>query len=119
MPEITKSVGDGGANAKHDVTLVEALLHLVKNAKNKSYYTGTWDGVPGNGLKSAITTFQTDKSLVAPPTPPGKPPTPGVWEKAGFVDVNSKTMKALVAALTAAHGTKYDNLRALTDTKVI
>src|SRR5262249_32132859 len=74
MPEITKSVGKGGSNTNHAVPLVEALPRLVKNAKNVPYYAGTGEGSYGMGLETAITPSQTDKTLIAPPTPPGKFP---------------------------------------------
>jgi peptidoglycan hydrolase-like protein with peptidoglycan-binding domain len=115
MPELTGSVGTAGDNKKHDVTLVEAMLRLVKNAKKVSYYKGTWDGSFGGGLKTAITAFQTDNGLLGASTTAAPP---GATEKSGLVALNSKTFKALADALAKQNAGKYDALRVLPDTKV-
>jgi hypothetical protein len=55
MPDILNTVGAGGANNKHDVAMVQAMLKIVKNAKNQAYLKGNYDGVYGNDTKQAIT----------------------------------------------------------------
>jgi hypothetical protein len=138
MPELTGSVGEKGDNKRHDVTLVEAILRLVKNAKNVSYYQGTWDGAHGKNLKKAITSFQTDKGLLTatpatlpatlpaakpgakPPSPPATlPATLPAAEQAGLVGKDSKTFKALVQALHDEHAGAYDGIRVLPNTKMV
>jgi hypothetical protein len=63
VPELTKSVGDGGANLKHDVALVRAMLLLVKDAKGAPYLAGPYDGTYSDAVKGAIAAFQRDWKL--------------------------------------------------------
>lgn len=37
MPDIKDSVGEGGSNQVHDVALLQAMLRVVKDAKNAPY----------------------------------------------------------------------------------
>jgi hypothetical protein len=94
MPDIHNSVGVGGANSKHDVAMVQAMLKIIKNAKNQSYLKGNYDGVYGNDTKQAIIAFQADYNLV-PATPlPGK-------DKQGMVVKAGKTIQKLTQLLPA------------------
>jgi hypothetical protein len=60
VPDLRASVGDTGANAVHDVALVQAMLQAIKDAKGAAYFgknTGTYDAA----TKTAIIAFQTDQ----------------------------------------------------------
>lgn len=106
MPDIKESVGEGGTNRVHDVALVQAMLTVIKNAKNKAYLND-YDGKPGPATKGAIIQFQTDQGLLKPaakpasggaaPTAPAPPAAAG--EKEGLIDKGSATLAKMVAAL--------------------
>ena len=102
MPDLRGSVGEKGANAVHDVALVQAMLRVVKDAKGVAYfgnYTGTYDAA----TKTAIIAFQTDQKLIAAPGANLDPAAAAKLDKTGLVDRNSATLKALSAALPATH----------------
>ncbi len=64
MQNLTGTVGEGGANARHDVALVKALLVLARRPANldpmKPAYLGAIDGDCGDTTKAAIRRFQED-----------------------------------------------------------
>ena len=71
MQPLTRTVGDGGANARHDVALVQAILvHTQRPAnldvRRPTYLKGGIDGTCGNITKQAIRQFQTDQVFVGP-----------------------------------------------------
>lgn len=71
MQDLTGTVGEGGANARHDVALVQAILRLVSrplrlDPRGARYLAGTIDGDCGNGTKGAIRQFQYDQVFVGP-----------------------------------------------------
>jgi len=96
MPDIKDSVGDSGTNIVHDVAMVQAMLTVIKDAKNNPYLPD-YDGKPGPATTKAITAFQTDQGLVAKPGVPDA----GATEKAGLVAKASTTLAKMVAALPA------------------
>jgi peptidoglycan hydrolase-like protein with peptidoglycan-binding domain len=115
MPEVKKSVGDGGDNQVHDVALVQAMLVVVKNAKSAAYlappYTGTYDA----GTKAAIAAFQQDHKLIEPPNYKPDAKNPAKFDKAAFVGVNSETLKQLTKALPA----DYQEMRIIENTRTV
>ena len=118
MPNLQGTVGAGGGNAVHDVSLVQVMLHVVKNAKGQAYYTPNYTGTYGDDVKTAIIAFQTDKGIIAPPPVKGKavpPPVIGVNETPGLVGPNSKTYQTLIQNLPAA----YSRIRAMPNLKTI
>lgn len=70
MPDIKESVGVGGRNQTHDVALVQAMLRIVKDAKQQPYLGADYDGVYGEVTRKAIVRFQDDHKLAQPPQPP-------------------------------------------------
>jgi hypothetical protein len=133
MPDIKESVGHGGINRGHDVSMVQVLLQIVKNAKGHAYLGASYDGAYGNVTKQAIIAFQKDQKLIAADkAPPAggqakgpiavKGPAPVaaaaakvVTEKEGFVAPAGPTMQKLNAMLPAT----YAGIRVIADTKVV
>ena len=66
MPEIEDSVGEAAKNNASDVAIVQAMLVLVKNAKNAPYLA-SYDGDYGHHTRDAIIAFQNDQIFVAQP----------------------------------------------------
>lgn len=107
MVDINKSVGDNGENKSNDIAIIQLMLRLAKNAKGQSYYTGGYNGIYDQNLKSAIISFQQDQKLIAEKTTatnkgkqgPVAPPVPLLTEKPGLVTPNSKTFSSLNAKL--------------------
>lgn len=95
MPDIFGTVGEGAANKSHDVALVQAMLRVVKDAKNQPYLAGKYDGVYGPQTKDALLRFQTQHKLVPPPA--------GSGDKNSFVAPGGPTMQKLNAMLPATH----------------
>ena len=139
MPDIKDSAGEGGVNKTHDVAMVQAMLRIVKNAKNVPYLGGNYDGFYGGITKTAIITFQTDHKLAATPQPQavktGKLATgaaaswsaatgataaagaavAGAVEKLGFVAPGGPTIQKLAAMLPADR----KDLRIIENTKTV
>ena len=69
MQLITGSVGENGANALSDSALVQAILLKIQRAATPTVpaapYLSSYDGVVGNGTKTAIRNFQTDHVFVS------------------------------------------------------
>jgi hypothetical protein len=110
MPRLTGTVGNRGANAAHDVALVQAILHVIKNRAGESYYPAAYDGICGTRTLDAISRFKSDHQLG--PTPitaaasigPQRssfvgPPAPGPAP----IDNNSQTWRDMVAALPSEY----------------
>jgi len=95
MPNITDSVGEGGANKRHDVAIVQLMLQLIKDASNNPYFAGEYNGAYGATTKTAIAAFQKGQKLL--PASPGNPAKTGAMpavapaEKEGFIGVSSQT----------------------------
>ena len=102
MPDLRGSVGEKGANATHDVALVQAMLVLVKDAKGTAYF-GNYTGAYDAATKTAIIAFQTDQKLIAAPGAKLDPAALAKLDKPGVIEKNSATLKALNQALPATH----------------
>ena len=107
MPDIKDSVGEGGANAVHDVALVQAMLRVVKDAKGQSYLGGNYDGVYGAQTKAAIGRFQGDQKLV--------PPAPGAKDGKTLIAAAGPTIQKLSAMLPPPYG----EMRVIEKTKTV
>ena len=110
MPTLTNSVGDTGANAKHDVALVQLMLRLAKNSKGVSYYGTNYTGAYDTATKTAIAAFQKDNNIQTVDTPTAK-----ATEKSGLLQPSSKTFAKLNAALPA----KYVDMRIIPNTNLV
>lgn len=111
MATIDGSVGDGGTNAKHNVAIIQLMLHLVKNAKGQPYYAGAYSGTYDPGTKTALAQFQKDQKIA---TWTAKAPAPNA-EKAGCVVPGSNTFAKLNSALPAA----YADIRIIPNTTTV
>jgi hypothetical protein len=85
MAELTGSVGLGGANAPHDVRLVQLMLRLISRKLGGSYFPDDHSGRFTGRLQEAIATFQQTEGVQG--------------ETAGLVAAGGRTWKALVARL--------------------
>lgn len=112
MVSIDGSVGDGGANAKHDVAIVQLMLHLIKNAKGASYYAGNYSGTYDTGTKDALAAFQKDQKV---PVAPAKGAAKVGDEKSAFVSPTSGTLTKLNAALPGP----YAGIRIIPNTSTV
>ena len=76
MQLISGSVGDGGANAKSDVALVQAILVKTQRPATPKTpagsYLGNYDGDCGKNTKAAIRFFQDDNVFVSADGKPAK-----------------------------------------------
>jgi len=115
MAEIKGTVGDGGANAKHDVALVQLMLRLVANKKGVPYYNQAYTGTYDTATKDALAAFQKDQSINTAVA--AKAPAPGAApaEKSGLVAAGSNTFAKLNGALPA----KYASMRIIPNTTTV
>ena len=103
MADIKDSVGVAGAkNLVHDVSLVQAMLKVIKNTKGAAYLKSNYDGIYGNDTKTAIINFQTDKKLIKEEKK-GEKKAAAAADKSGFISANGPTIKALNQNLPATH----------------
>lgn len=69
MQLITASVGENGTNSINDSALVQAILLKTQStataARPAGPYLSSYDGVVGNGTKTAIRNFQTDHVFIS------------------------------------------------------
>ena len=69
MQLITGSVGENGVNSLSDSALVQAILLKTRSVATPTRpaapYLSTYDGVVGNGTKTAIRNFQTDHVFIS------------------------------------------------------
>lgn len=93
MADIKDTVGEGGTNAVHDVALVQAMLRVVKNAKQQSYFGGDYDGIYEKNTKAAIESFQAEQKLLPPTGKDGKT----------LLAIGGPTIQKLNAMLPATH----------------
>lgn len=115
MQSIIGSVGENGANSLSDSALVQAILLKTQRvaAPNRpaAPYLSSYDGVVGNGTKTAIRNFQTDhvfvsadgtRSAVVPNATAGLvSPGDATWTKLlEKVDPLFKDMRVLVGGKT-------------------
>lgn len=95
MPSLTGNVGAGALNRKHDVSLIQAMLRVIKNPKGQPYATFSYDGTcsPTGATVNAIKAFQNDhKTNAGPPV-----------ETAGKIEINGKTFQKMIELLPATH----------------
>ncbi len=104
MPTITNSVGDTGTNKTHDVSLVQAMLRVIKK-NGAAYLGGNYDGSYGPITKKAITKFQNDYKLVGPKSA----------DMLGKIMPNGETMKKMNASLPQA----FNDMRVIANTKTV
>ncbi|MDZ7638103.1 MAG: M15 family metallopeptidase [Bryobacterales bacterium] len=108
MADIKDSVGEQAANKEHDVAMVQAMLRVVKDAKNQPYLAGNYDGSYGKLTKAAIASFQNDHKLAAAKPGPGQ-------DLQGIVSAGGPTILKLDAMLPA----DYKDIRILPDTRTV
>lgn len=108
MADIKDSVGEQGTNKVHDIALVQAMLRLVKDAKNQPYLGGNYDGSYGKVTKAAIISFQNDHKLAAAKAGPGQ-------DTLGLVSSGGPTILKLNAMLSAEN----KEIRILPDTRTV
>lgn len=100
MQHLTGTVGEGGANARHDTALVQAMLALATRPPaldpSKSRYLDKIDGDCGNHTKAAIRRFQYDRVFV---DPSGRTSQAVTGATAGSVRDGDVTWTRLVAVL--------------------
>jgi peptidoglycan hydrolase-like protein with peptidoglycan-binding domain len=101
VPVLKGSVGEGGANAAHDVALIQVMLRVVKNAKGAVYFNNAYTGTYDAATKAAVIAFQTDQKLASAPGAKLDPAAAAKLDKTGFIDKGSATLKALSQALPA------------------
>jgi peptidoglycan hydrolase-like protein with peptidoglycan-binding domain len=111
MSDISSSVGENGANAAHDVALVQLFLRKVKNVKGVSYFQHDYSGVYSTQLKDAIAAFQADSGG----KPDGGAPDAGAPHKTGLIEPRSATWAKLIAAVP----TEFKNARTLPGVKIV
>jgi hypothetical protein len=93
MADIKDTVGEGGVNAVHDVALVQAMLRVVKDAKQQPYFGREYDGVYEKTTKAAIENFQAEQKLLPPAGKDGKT----------LLAIGGPTIQKLNAMLPATH----------------
>ena len=92
MPAISSSVGTGGANAPHDVMLVQLMLASLKKADMRPYFGQSYVAPYSPDTTSAIIAFQRT----------------GTGEPKGLISPGGATWKALSAAFAAAAPQRRD-----------
>ena len=116
MQAITGAVGDGAANAIHDVALIQAILVKTTRAaatgRVAAPYLASYDGVCGNGTKAAIRAFQADHVMVLNAAQQSVLNTNATD---GQVKPGDATWTALLAQVPA----DFANLRVLTNGKTV
>ncbi len=60
MVSLGSTVGDGAANQKHDVALVQAMLRVIRDREGHPYLTSAYDGKCDSRTITAIRAFQKD-----------------------------------------------------------
>jgi len=116
MQQLTGTVGEGGANARHDVALVQAMLVVTTRPSaldpKQSPYLDKIDGDCGNHTKDAIRQFQTDQVFVDPSGRVSRM-VPGATP--GLVREGDVTCTKLLSAVPAA----FKDLRVLAKSKIV
>ncbi|WP_046986491.1 hypothetical protein [Delftia tsuruhatensis] len=115
MPDIKDSVGEGGSNQVHDVALLQAMLRVVKDAKNAPYLGVDYDGSYGAQTRAALERFQNDHKLAAAKAAPGQPQAGGTKEALGLAAAGGATVAKLSAMLPASH----QNMRSANNSKTV
>ena len=115
MPDIKDSVGEGGSNQVHDVALLQAMLRVVKDAKNAPYLGVDYDGSYGAQTRAALERFQNDHKLAAAKAAPGQPQAGGAKEALGLAAAGGATVAKLSGMLPASH----QGMRAAQNSKTV
>jgi peptidoglycan hydrolase-like protein with peptidoglycan-binding domain len=116
MQLISGSVGANGANAVHDVALVQAILvktirpASADGARAAGPYLASYDGVYGNQTLASIKAFQTDNPPPRAAGATGAAPAP-----TGLIAPGDATWAALLLRVP----TDFANLRALPLSKIV
>lgn len=112
MQALSGSVGAGGANAVHDVALVQAiLLHITRPASTDrrravAPYLPSYDGTYGNATLLAIQAFQGDNP---PPRAPAAGPPVAAAAPSGLIAPGDATWAALLRLVP----TEFADMRVL------
>ena len=116
MQNLSANVGENGANLRHDVALVQAMLVLAQRPANldpgRAKYLAKIDGDCGNKTKAAIRQFQNDQVFVGPA---GNTSQAVAGATAGTVAPGDTTWTKLVAAMVAP----FAHLRVLVGSKTV
>src|SRR5256885_7642070 len=107
MPDIKDSVGEGGSNQVHDVALLQAMLRVVKDAKNAPYLGVDYDGSYGAQTRAALERFQNDHKLAAAKAAPGQPQAGGAKEALGLAAAGGATVAKLSGMLPASRSEEH------------
>ena len=116
MQALSGTVGDGGANARHDAALVQAMLVQAKRPAaldpKQPKYLGAIDGDFGGNSKGALRQFQNDQVFVSAD---GRTSVTVAGAKDGLVVAGDPTWLKLVAAMPA----DFADMRVLTGSKTV
>lgn len=116
MQNLSGTVGEHGANTRHDTALLQAILVLTRRPANldpqRSKYLAAIDGDCGERTKGAIRQFQYDQVFVAPGGGRSQA-VPGVT--AGLISPNDVTWKKMTAAVPDG----FTDLRVLNASKTV
>jgi peptidoglycan hydrolase-like protein with peptidoglycan-binding domain len=116
MQNLSGTVGERGANTRHDSALVQAILVLTRRPANldpqRSKYLAVIDGDCGDRTKGAIRQFQYDQVFVAPGGGRSKA-VPGVT--AGLISPDDVTWREMTAAMP----NEFNDLRVLNGSKTV
>jgi hypothetical protein len=117
MQTLSGTVGEAGANARHDTALVQAILLLTArpanlDPKQPKYLQGTIDGGYGGVTKAAIQQFQFDNVFV---DAGGNASQSVSGATAGLVTPGDATWTKMIAAVPA----EFADLRVLTGSKIV
>ena len=116
MQALSGTVGDGGANARHDAALVQAMLVQAKRPAaldpKQPKYLGAIDGDFGGNSKGALRQFQNDQVFVSAD---GRTSVAVAGAKEGLVVAGDPTWLKLVAAMPA----DFADMRVLTGSKTV
>lgn len=99
MADIKDTVGETAKNDTHDVTLVQAMLKVVKNKTGVAFLKSNYDGSYGPDTKQAITDFQNEHKLAQAKA------TATNADKLGYMTSNGPTIKKLSDSLPADYST--------------
>jgi len=116
MQSLSGTVGERGANARHDTALVQAILVATRRPADldprQARYLDTIDGDCGERTKRALRQFQNDRVFLGSGGLTSQA-VPGAV--AGLVGPGDPTWTALVAAVPA----EFADLRVLTGSKTV
>jgi hypothetical protein len=148
MPQIKRSVGEGGNNDMQDVALVQVLLRIIKDSRGRPYYNDVVSGHHNGETKKAIIAFQNAHGLASAPGAAAAKAVAGMRakgpaavatrnfvqglirtggavvaialppDKLGLVEVNSSTFKTMVQEVVKVNP-DHDDLRVLPRSRMV